>query len=83
MDITVKARIIKPLENDLLTPALSKVRLGNFIDSFSNKFTETVKFVDDYRDRQGFYDDGAGRANDGLDESGYINLPIYGTKNSR
>ena len=63
IDITVKARIIK-LENDLLTPALSKVRLGNFIDSFSNKFTETVKFVDDYRDRQGFYDDGRGQMTD-------------------
>lgn len=79
LNIAIKAKAIK-LERDLLTPELSKIRLGNFINTLSGSLKETEKHIDNFRDKQGLYDDGATRAKDGLTESGYINLPIHGQK---
>ena len=79
LGIALSARVIR-IEADLLDPEKSKLRLGNYIDGLTGTVYDKLSFVDRYRDRQGFYDDGSTRAKTGLDASGYVDLPIYGQK---
>ncbi len=77
INVLVTARVLR-LQRNLLIPEQSRCVLANFIDRLTGELSDTIQFVNRFRDKQGAYDIGTVRAIDGLDESGYVALPIHG-----